>query len=125
MDDFSFDLSAASWRHAHADERTYVEALAERLEKSLPDLVRVKREHKWFAKTQAISELEVLLGERTYMLSLENDRFVSRVAHSVGGVVLNRKAVSMPEWLDGLSRELSEVARADQDLRKSMEDFLL
>ena len=125
MDEFSFDLSAASWRHSHADERAYVEALAERLEKSIPDLAHIKREHKWFSKTQTIKELEVNLADQSYTLTLENDRFVPRVATSVRGVVLSRKSVGMQEWLNSLSQVLSKVAQANQSMKKSMEDFLL
>ena len=125
MSEFSFDLSAATWRHSHEDEKAYVEALAERLEKSIPDLVRIKREHKWFSKAQAIKEMEVILDDQSFTLTFENDRFIPRVAKSVRGVVLSRKAVGMQEWLENLSQVLSEVARANQSMRKSMEDFLL
>ncbi len=125
MDDVSFDLSAASWRHEHADERAYVEALAERLQKSLPDLVRLRHERKWFAKSQTLKELEVLLDNETYVLTLENGSYVARVAKSVGGVILNRKTVPFKEWLNGLSSALSALANHRLEMRKSLEEFLL
>lgn len=49
-DDLQFDLNSASWRHSHDDELAYIEALAVRLEQSLPDLVVVTRQKNYLVR---------------------------------------------------------------------------
>jgi hypothetical protein len=121
----SFDLNAASWRHGHADEHAFVEALAERLTKSLPDLVTVERDHKMFAKTHNITRIQVTFSGETFSLSHQSGRYVAQKAKSVHGVVLSTKQLNMKEWLDELSTELSNYAREHESERESLEDFLL
>lgn len=123
--EFSFDLGAASWRHTHADERAYVEALAERLAHALPDLTQIKREHKLFAKEQKLKELAVSIADESFILTLEGNRYVSRVAKTVRGIILARKDVEMQEWLQQLSRALGDFARSNQERQASLQKFLL
>lgn len=124
-DDLLFDLSAASWRHGHADEQAYIEALAVRLEKSLPGLVHIERDRRWLAKTHHVIKIEVLLEGERYTLTAEAGRFVARKSKSVRDIVISSKELSLQEWLQELSQALSEYAHQHEDAQRSLEDFLL
>lgn len=124
-EDILFDLNAASWRHGHADELAYVEALAARLEKSLPDLVRVEREHKLFSKEHPVAKVEVAMEGDTFVLAKEGGRLVARRAKAVRGIVLSTKVVPMMDWLNELSEALNAYVKEHDHARQSLEDFLL
>ncbi len=124
-DDLTFDLNSASWRHAVGDETMFVEALADRLQKSLPGLVEVSRDHRLFAKTHHVEKIMVTLGDNAYILLSEGQRFVTRRAKVVRGVVLSSKEIPMTEWLTELSSMLGEYAKEHHDARRALEDFLL
>lgn len=124
-DAYEFDLGAASWRHAHTDEVSFVEALADRLERSLPGLVQVERDHKLFAKVHRVVRLAVGFDGDTYILQEAHGRFEARRAKAVGGIVISSKVVPMSEWLSGLSAHVSAYARANENARRALEDFLL
>ena len=124
-DDFQFDLNAASWRHGHADEHAFVEALAERLERSLPGLVRITREHRLFGKSRSCTGIEVSFDGDAYTLVLEGARHVPRRARTVRGIVISSKALTMKEWLEELSAAISAYAREHDEARRALEDFLL
>jgi len=123
--EFSFDLSAASWRHGHADEATYVEALAMRLEKSLPGLVQVQRDHHLFAKTHKIVLIEARLSDSVFSLKEERGRFVAQRAKSVRGIVISTKELQLDEWLQELSVALSSYAREHAEAHRALDEFLL
>lgn len=124
-DEMLFDLNAASWRHGHADELAFVEVLASRLEKSLPGLAVVEREHRLFSKAHPVTKIEVRFDQETYLLALEGGRPVGRRAKAVRGIVLSTQTLPMKEWLEEFSRALSRYARENEDARRSLEEFLL
>lgn len=121
----SFDLNAASWRHGHADEATYVEALATRLEKSLPGIVVIERDHRLFAKTHQVKKIEVRFGGEDFVLAQDHSRFVARKAKTVRGVVISSKELPLAQWLEELSVALGEYARDNDEARRTLTEFLL
>lgn len=121
----NFDLNAASWRHGHADEATYVEALATRLEKSLVDIVRIERDHHLFAKAHKVVKIEIRFGGEDFVLTQEHGRFVARKAKTVRGVVISSKELSLSQWLEELSSSLADYARDNDEAKRSLTEFLL
>ncbi|OPG15327.1 hypothetical protein [Ferroacidibacillus organovorans] len=124
-EDVTFDLGAAAWRHAHGDEESYLEALAERLTRSLPSLVAVHRESHLFSKIHPLSRIEVQLDPDTYLLVKEHARWVPRKAKMVRGIILSTHELSLTEWLGELSQAITTYAQAHREARQSLEDFLL
>jgi len=124
-EDLSFDLHAATWRHGHADEATYVEALATRLEQALPGLAQVAREHKLFAKSHRVVKIELDLDGDTFVLVEEHGKYVARKSKAVRGIVLSSKVITLGEWLQELSVSLEAYAREHTDSRHTLEEFLL
>lgn len=124
-DDLQFDLNSASWRHSHDDELAYIEALAVRLEQSLPDLVVVTRQKKLFSKVHHVAKIELQLGTDSYILTLDGARIVAAKAKAVRGIVLSSEALTMKAWLDEVSRAIGVYASEHEETRQSLEDFLL
>ena len=120
-----FDLNAAAWRHGHADEEAFVEALADRLEKSLADLVRIEREHRLFSKVHQCKRIAVDFDGETFVLERTGGRFVARRAKAVRGVVLSSRVLPMKDWLGELSASLSAFARDHEDSHDALKEFLL
>ncbi len=125
MSDLQFDLSAASWRHDARDESAFLEALAQRLDKSLPGLVKIERERKLFSRQHPVVGLEVTLGESSYQLVKEGVSLSAKRAKVVRGIVLSTKVLPFKEWLADLSASLDAYAREHEDARQALEDFLL
>ncbi len=123
--DLMFDLNAASWRHGHADEEAFVEALAHRLEKSLADLVRIEREHRLFSKSHQCKRIAVDFDGESFVLERAGGRFVARRAKAVRGVVLSSKELAMKDWLGELSASLNAFARDHEDSHDALKEFLL
>ncbi|MCY0875524.1 MAG: hypothetical protein OWT28_04540 [Firmicutes bacterium] len=124
-DDQSFDLNAATWRHGHADEATYVEALAMRLEKSLPGIAVIERDRRLFSKTHKVTKIEVRFGAEDYVLTQEHTRYVARLAKTVRGIVLSSQELPLSEWLQELSAALADYARQNDEARRTLMEFLL
>ncbi|WP_067711489.1 hypothetical protein [Ferroacidibacillus organovorans] len=124
-EDVTFDLGAATWRHAHDDEESYLEALVERLTRSLPSLVTVHRESHLFSKAHPLDRIEVHLDPDTYLLVKEHGRWVPRKAKTVRGIILSTQELSLTEWLDGLSQAITAYAQVHREARQALEDFLL
>lgn len=125
-DGFTFDLTAAAWRHSMADEKAFVGALATRLEKALPQMTQVEREHKLFSDEHPVREIRVSFETTEYRLSFDKRHgIVTEKAKVVRGIRLKTDAVEFVEWLSQLSAELTEYARQHEHLREDLEKFLM
>lgn len=124
-DDLSFDLGAASWRRDHFDEESFIEGLAQRLERSLPGLARVDREHRLFAKDRPVAGITVELDGQAFVLTRRNGHVETRKSTVVRGVTLSSKPIPMREWLDELSGAITAFAREHEDARTALREFLL
>ncbi len=65
----NFDLAAAEWRRQSVDEKAYIEALAVRLQKALPNLVTIDRYFSLFSKNPPIRCITVRFDEAEYQLT--------------------------------------------------------
>ncbi len=125
MSDMFFDLKAASWRHDSQDELAFFEALAQRLDKSLPGLVTIVRERKLFSHEHPIVKLEVMMAERSYQVIREGHTLMAKRARIVRGIAISTLDMSFSDWLAELSATLDAYAKEHEQSRQSLEDFLL
>ncbi len=125
MSDMVFDLKAASWRHDIQDELAFFEALAQRLDKSLPGLVTIVRERKLFSHEHPIIKLEVMMADRSYQVIREGHSLLAKRARIVRGIAISTTDMSFSDWLAELSVILAAYAKEHEQNRQSMEDFLL
>jgi hypothetical protein len=120
-----FELLAASLRSSSGDLRTFVEVLAEKLERALPGRVKVERRGvRFLAKEKRVQRVECDFGERRYLLATKDGAVETRRATAVRGVVLKSEALPLDDWIDALARDLATEARSSDRSRLALEQLL-
>jgi hypothetical protein len=120
-----FDLVAASLRADSSDLETFVEALATKLEASLPGHVKIERRGSRFVPgARPVRSISVPLGDST--LELEHD--AGRVSCSrravVRGIALRTEELPLGDWIDALSAALVAEAGSSDSARAALEKLL-
>ncbi len=120
------ELFAASLRADKADIRTFLDALAVKLEGSLPDYTRVSRQGGIFSRERPVKEIAVSLGEYHYRIGRERpESLVAVRAHVVRGIVLKTEQIAVDQWIEELSEALAQLAGRSAQARAALERFLL
>ena len=122
----NFDMQAASLRSNATNQKAYIEALASKLESSLPGMVTVQRRVSLFAKGKTIKQITVHLAEDNYELLVDKSSSIqATICHKVRNIVLKTEIVTIKEWLQNLNDALSNKAEDSSQDDNVLEDFLL
>jgi hypothetical protein len=120
-----FDLSAASLRASSGDVRTFVDVLADKLDRALPGRVKIQRRAvRLLSKQKQVTAIELDLGETRYLLEARDGAVETRCATAVRGIVLKSAVVSLDAWIDALLRELANEARTSEQARLALEQLV-
>ena len=120
------ELFAASLRADKTDLKTFLDALAVKLEGSLPDYTRVTRQGSFFSRERSVKNIVVSLGEYQYRIGREKQGFLISVReHVVRGIVLKTEQTTVDHWIDELSEALAQLASQSAHSRATLERFLL
>ncbi len=120
------ELYAASLRADKNDLKTFLDALAVKLEGSLPDHTKVTRQGSIFSRERAVKDIVVSLGEYQYRISREKQGFLMAVRqHMVRGIVLKTEQTTVDQWIDELSEALAQLASHSAQSRAALERFLI
>ncbi len=120
------ELFAASLRADSTDIRAFLEALAVKLEGSLPGNTIVTRHNSLFSRERPVKEVVVSLGEYQYRIGRERQGpLVARRAKVVRGIVLKTEQISVDQWIEELSEALAQMAGQSAQARAALERFLL
>ena len=120
------ELFAASLRADKADLKTFLDALAVKLEGSLPDYTRVTRQGSFFLRERSVKEIVVSLSEYQYRIGREKQGSLMAIrAHVVRGIVLKTEQIPVDQWIDELSEALAQLASHSAQSRAALERFLL
>jgi hypothetical protein len=120
------ELYAASLRADKNDLKTFLDALAIKLEGSLPDHTKVIRQGGLFSREQSVKEIVVNLGEYRYRIGREKQGLLVAVReHMVRGIVLKTEQTTVDQWIDELSEALAQIANRSAQSRAALERFLL
>ena len=120
------ELFAASLRADKTDLKTFLDALAVKLEGSLPDYTRVTRQGSFFSRERSVKNIVVSLGEYQYRIGREKRGFLTSVReHVVRGIVLKTEQTTVDQWIDELSEALAQLASQSAHSRAALERFLL
>lgn len=120
------ELFAASLRADKADLRTFLDALAVKLEGSLPDYTRVTRQGSIFSRERTVKEVMLSLGDYQYRIGRERQGpLVAVRAHVVRGIVLKTEQIPVDQWIEELSEALAQLAGSSAQTRTALERFLL
>ena len=121
-----FDLSAAYVRKAQGDLQAFMEGLAARLEPALPNAVTVTRKRRsLFSNATRTTAIVLTTDTGLLTLSLDQGRLEARRTKVVRGVSIGSQVISVPAWLEELTR-MTAVAGADaQASQASLYAFLM
>jgi hypothetical protein len=119
-----FDLLAASLRADGSDLAAYVEALAEKLELSFPDRVKVERKGGRFGGPRRVQTVEVELDGQAYCLESDRGNVTCRRRNVVRGIALKNEVLALDGWIDELSRALAEAAGETERGRLALQRLL-
>jgi len=120
------ELFAASLRADKTDLKTFLDALAVKLEGSLPDYTRVTRQGGIFSREHPVKEVAVSLGDYQYRISRERQgSLLAMRAKVVRGIVLKTEQIPVEQWIEELSEALSMLAGQSVQARAALERFLL
>ncbi len=123
-DEIDVELVAASLRASSNDLKTFVEALADKLERALPGRVQVERRAtRFLGREKRVDRIQCQLGEQRYVLSARNG-IEARRAMAVRGVVLKTEELSLDEWLGALARDLADEARTNEHAQLALQQLL-
>ncbi len=120
------ELLAASLRADSSDTKAFLEALATKLEGSLPDRTTVTRHSSLFSREHPVKEITVLLGDYQYRIGRgRQGPIMAQRAKVVRGIVLKTEQIPMEQWIEELAGELAQVAASSAQARSALERFLL
>lgn len=119
-----FDLIAASLRANASDTAGFIEALAIKLEASLPGLVRVEREGGLFKREHRVKAIRIQLEESVYEVYRAAGGLEARLSQQVRGIVLKHETLHLDAWIDELSRHLARHAETSAEVRAALERLL-
>lgn len=120
------EMLASSLRASSTDLKAFMEALAVKLEGSLPGQTTVVRENRLFSREHPVREIAVNLGDYQYRISKERQGpLVTQRAKSVRGIVLKTEQIPMDAWISDLAQALAQEAVHSTQARAALEQFLL
>src|SRR6266566_5610472 len=129
-DEFSeplrMELFAASLRSDYTDAKAFLEALAVKLEGSLPQHTTVTRQSSMFSREHPVREIAVSLGEYQYRIGKERQGpLVAQRAKIVRGIVLKTEQIPVEQWIEELAEALAQFATHSAQARAALERFLI
>ena len=125
MDDPGFDLVAASLRADTTDLNAFVEALAVKLEGALPESVKVDRSGGGLlSRAKRVRRISIGMDEGRFDLERVGDSIQTSRCSEVRGIVIKSERLGLDEWIDALSRELTDRAQQSERSRLALQRLL-
>jgi hypothetical protein len=125
MEDPGFDLVAASLRADTTDLAAFVEALAVKLEGALPESVKVDRSGGGLlSRAKRVRRISIGMDEGRYDLERVGDSIQTSRCNEVRGIVIKSERLGLDEWIDALSRDLTERAQQSERSRLALQRLL-
>lgn len=126
MEPMQVELFAASLRADSTDIKAFMEALAVKLQGSLPNQTTVARQSGFFAKEHPVREIAVTLGDYQYRIAREKQGpIITQRAKVVRGIVLKTDQIPLEQWINELAASLAEEASNSASAHAALEQFLL
>ncbi|MHB8598699.1 MAG: hypothetical protein ACYDER_18020 [Ktedonobacteraceae bacterium] len=126
MEPMQVELFAASLRADSTDIKAFMEALAVKLQGSLPNQTTVARQSGLFAKEHPVREIAVTLGDYQYRITREKQGpVITQRAKVVRGIVLKTDQIPLEQWINELASSLAEEASNSASAHAALERFLL
>ncbi|HZP82844.1 MAG TPA: hypothetical protein VFB21_14485 [Chthonomonadaceae bacterium] len=115
-----FGVAATLSKQYAADQRMFLELLAQMLESALPDEAEIGRRGGLFSK-KTVQRVTVTLGDNRYTLE-DPGRGPLRASrtHIVRGIALKTEPIPVEDWLKELGAALDERARTSAAAREAL-----
>ena len=125
-DEETFDLAAAGLRADGADLRISLEALASKLESSLPGSAHVERSGGGLLGRgeKHVRLVRVQLGENRYQMTIDGARVEGYRERQVGGIAIKRESLDPQAWIGALADDLRVEAQRSAQARAALEGLL-
>lgn len=121
-----FDLSAAYLRKARGDTRAFMEGLAARLEGALPDAITIRRKRAGlFSNISHVTAISVATETSILSLTLEHGTLHASRSKVIRGVAIGSTDMSVPAWLEEVTRSVGAAGADAEAARAALHDFLL
>ena len=121
-----FDLAAAWSRRAGVDAKTFAEALAARLEPSLPGRVAVERRRDGlFSSTTHVASITVRFDDALLVLKAERGTLAGHSAKVVRGVTIGTRDMPVADWLAEVVRRTRVLGEGAASAQAALHDFLM
>lgn len=126
LEPMQVEMFAASLRADSTDIKAFMEALAVKLQGSLPNQTTVTRQSGLFAREHPVREITVTLGDYQYRIAREKQGpiFTQR-AKVVRGIVLKTDQIPLEQWINELAASLAQEASNSAQAHAALERFLL
>ena len=119
------EMFAASLRADSTDIRAFLEALAVKLEGSLPNQTQVKRHRSIFSREHPVNEIVVTLGDYQYRIMRERQSpLITFRTKVVRGIVLKTDQIPMDQWIEELAESLAREAAQSALAHRALVRFL-
>lgn len=120
------EMLAAALRANSTDLKAFMEALAVKLEGSLPNQTRVTRQSGLFSREHPVKDISVTLGDYQYRISRDRQgSIVTERVKVVRGIVLKTEQIPMDQWINELAAALAEEAAHSTQAQMALERFLM
>jgi hypothetical protein len=118
------DLLAASLRADAGDVRSFVEALAAKLEQAVPGTDRVERNREGMFGPKRVRRISLDAGDQRLQLTASDPSVVTSCARLSGGIVLKSEPLDIDSWLGALGEALAVEAKRSETTRQALERLL-
>lgn len=116
------DLVAASLRADAGDLGVFVEALARKLEQTLPGRCSVRRAG--LRGKGNVREIGISVGDARYDLTYHDGSVSARRSSVVRGITLKNEELGLDAWIDSLATQMVAEADRSERGREALEKLL-
>jgi uncharacterized protein YhdP len=118
------EMVTASLRADSSDLRSFVEALAVKLEEAVPGGVRVERRREGMFGPKLVRTISLDAGDQRLELAVSGSDVQTRCARLSGGIVLKSQTLDTDAWLTLLAEALAVQARRSETTRRALDRLL-
>lgn len=118
------DLSAVRYRRTQGDLRLFMAAFAARIERVIPGRVTLERTRsQFFSTTHDLLKVIIDTEPNVYIVTYDEERLSVTRTKSVRGNTLKSEALTLPEWLSALAKDIRRLSDKPAAADEILEDF--
>jgi hypothetical protein len=118
------EMLTASLRADAGDLRSFVEALAVKLEEAVPGGVRVERRREGMFGPKLVRRISLDAGDQRLELIVSAGSVQTRCSRLSGGIVLKSQPLDTDSWLGVLGEALAVQAKRSETTRQALDRLL-